>query len=99
MPRCKKERCCRILENERVYKPIGIPFSELEVVEIEIDEFEAVRLCDYEGKSQIETAEFMKVSRGTVQRILNSGRKKILDALLHQKAIKLKNTGDGNDDK
>ena len=24
MPRCKKQRCCRILENERVFKPIGI---------------------------------------------------------------------------
>ena len=99
MPGCKKQRCCRILENERVFKPTGIPLSELEIIEIEIDEFEAIRLCDYEGKSQIETAEIMLVSRGTVQRILNSGRKKILDALLHQKAIKLKNTGDGNDDK
>ena len=94
MPRCKKQRCCRILENERVFKPIGIPMVELESVEIEIDELEAIRLCDYEGKSQIETAELMQISRGTVQRILNSGRKKILDALLHQKAIKLKNTGD-----
>ena len=83
-----------IIENERVFKPIGIPMVELESVEIEIDELEAIRLCDYEGKSQIETAELMQISRGTVQRILNSGRKKILDALLHQKAIKLKNTGD-----
>ena len=36
----------------------------------------------------------MQISRGTVQRLLNSGRKKILEGLLHQKAIKLKNTGD-----
>ena len=35
----------------------------------------------------------MKISRGTIQRLLNSGRKKILDGLLHQKAIKLKNNG------
>ena len=39
MPRCKKQRCCRILENERVFKPTGIPLSELEIIEIEIDEF------------------------------------------------------------
>ena len=95
MPRCKKQRCCRLLENERIFKPTGIPLSEMEIIDIEIDELEAVRLCDYEEKSQIETAEIMGISRGTVQRILNSGRKKILDALLHQKAIKLKNTGDG----
>lgn len=95
MPRCKKQRCCRLLENERIFKPIGIPLSEMEIVDIEIDEIEAVRLCDYEGKSQIETAEIMGISRGTVQRLLNSGRRKILDGLLHLKAIKLKNTGDG----
>lgn len=99
MPRCKKERCCRILDNERIFKPTGIPLSEMEIIEVEIDEFEAIRLCDYEGKSQIETAEVMKISRGTVQRLLNSGRKKILEGLLHQKAIKLKNTGDGKNGK
>lgn len=98
MPRCKKERCCRTLENEIIFKPTGIPLFEMEIVEVEIDELEAIRLCDYEGKSQIETAEVMKISRGTVQRLLNSGRKKILDGLLHQKAIKLKNTGDGKDE-
>lgn len=98
MPRCKKQRCCRLLENERIFKPIGIPLSEMEIVDIEIDEIEAVRLCDYEGKSQIETAEIMGISRGTVQRLLNSGRRKILDGLLHLKAIKLKNTGDGFDE-
>ena len=93
MPRFKKERCCRILENARIFKPVGIALSQVEITEIEVDELEAVRLCDYEGKSQIETAEIMKISRGTVQRLLNSGRKKILDGLLHLKAIKLKNAG------
>lgn len=95
MPRCKKQRCCRLLENERIFKPTGIPLSEMKIIDIEIDEIEAIRLCDYEGKSQIETAEIMGISRGTVQRLLNSGRRKILDGLLHLKAIKLKNTGDG----
>ena len=95
MPRCKKQRCCRLLENERIFKPTGIPLSEMEIIDIEIDELEAVRLCDYEEKSQIETAEIMGISRGTVQRLLNSGRRKILDGLLHLKAIKLKKTGDG----
>ncbi len=94
MPRCKKQRCCRILENEVIFKPTGIPLSEMEIISVDIDELEAIRLCDYEGKSQIEAAELMKISRGTVQRLLISGRKKILEGLLHQKAIKLKNTGD-----
>ncbi|MHD0318702.1 DUF134 domain-containing protein [Fusobacterium sp. THCT1E2] len=92
MPRGKKRRCCRILENETIFKPTGIPLSEMEIVELELDELEAVRLSDYEGKSQIETGEIMSVSRGTVQRLLASGRKKIMDGFLHSKAIKLKNT-------
>ncbi len=92
MPRGKKKRCCRVLENETIFKPTGIPLSEIEILELELDELEAVRLSDYEGKSQIETGEIMNVSRGTVQRLLSSGRKKILDGLLNSKAIKLKNT-------
>lgn len=95
MPRGKKRRCCRTLENETIFKPTGIPLSEMEIVELELDELdelEAVRLADYEGKSQIETGEIMNVSRGTVQRLLASGRKKIMDGFLHSKAIKLKNT-------
>lgn len=92
MPKCKKIRCCRLLENEIIFKPTGVPLSELEIIEIEADELEAIRLCDHEGKSQIEAGESMSISRGTVQRLLNSGRKKLLDGLLFQKAIKLKNS-------
>ena len=91
MPRIKKRRCCRLLDNEIFFRPLGIPFSILEVVELDLDEFEAIRLCDYEGKSQIETGEIMGVSRGTVQRLISSGRKKLVDALLHLKAINIKN--------
>ena len=92
MPRCKKIRYCRSLNDETIFRPTGIPLSEIAIIDIEIDEFEAVRLCDYEGKSQIETAEIMKISRGTIQRLLNSGRKKILEGLLYQQAIRLKNS-------
>ncbi len=55
-----------------------------------LDEFEALRLCDYDGLSQIEAAEAMGISRGTVQRLLASGRKKVVDSLLHQKALKIR---------
>ncbi len=91
MPRCKKKRCCRLLDSDKIYKPIAIPFDELEIVEVNIDEFEAVRLCDHDGLSQIEASERMGVSRATVQRLLDSGRVKIIDALLKNKALKIKN--------
>jgi predicted DNA-binding protein (UPF0251 family) len=75
-----------------VYKPIGIPARLLLTNEIEHDEFESMRLCDMDGKSQIEAGEIMKISRGTVQRLLNSGRSKLMDAILNNKAVKIKNT-------
>lgn len=91
MPRLKKKRCCRAFNGEKIFKPVGIKMCEMDSVQIELDEFEAIRLCDYEGKNQIEASESIGLSRGTIQRLLQSGRKKILDALLHDKAIVIKN--------
>ena len=87
----KKRRQCRFINNEIVFKPIDIPFKELDIITIDLDEFEAIRLCDYEGKNQIETGDAMGISRGTVQRLILSGRKKILDAFLHEKALCIRN--------
>lgn len=87
MPRCKKKRCCRKLHGERCLKPDHPHRREVEMVELYLDEFEAIRLCDFDGRSQIEASEEMGVSRGTVQRLLQSGRYKIVDALLHSKGI------------
>jgi predicted DNA-binding protein (UPF0251 family) len=92
MPRCKKKRCCRRLEGDKTFKPTGVPMKELDHVDIKLDEFEAIRLCDLEEKNQIEASEIMGVSRGTIQRLLKSGRKKIVDALLNSKAINIKDT-------
>jgi len=89
MPRCKKHRCCRLLEAEKLFKPRSIPLAELQVTKISLDEFEAVRLCDHDHLSQIQAAARMGISRGTVQRLLEAGRFKIADALLHDKAIKI----------
>ena len=91
MPRSKKNRKCRGLSDVRVFKPKGIPSSELDDVTLELDEFEAMRLCDHEDKNQIEASTVMEVSRATVQRLLQSGRKKIIDALLENKIIILTN--------
>lgn len=87
MPRPKKMRYCREVAGYNLYKPSGIPMSQLEVVDLGLDELEAMRLCDFDGKEQEEAATAMGVSRGTVQRLLESGRKKLLDAIVHGKAL------------
>ena len=71
------------------FKPRAVPLSELEEVTIKVDEFEALRLNDLEKLSQAEAAEKMKVHQSTVQRILESARQKIADALCNGKAIRI----------
>jgi len=92
MPRCKKHRCCRQLNHNHIFKPIGIPLTEINHIRIELDEFEAMRLCDFDGHDQIEAGEKMNVSRGTIQRLLKSGRRKIIEAILTNSALIINDT-------
>jgi len=52
-----------------------------EPILLSYDEFEAVKLVDGEDLSQEEAAKRMGVSRGTVWRLVASGRKKIIKAI------------------
>ena len=80
-PRPKKKRLCGGRFCGRAYKPSGVPLQELRHVVIEQDELEVLRLCDFEGLFQIQAGERMGVSRGTVQRMLTSARRKVAEAL------------------
>ena len=87
VPRQKKLRYCRGIDGFNLYKPAGIPLSQLEIVELGLDELEAMRLCDLEGKQQEEAAEQMGVSRGTIQRLLQTGRRKLLTSITEGQAL------------
>lgn len=63
--------------------------GELALYTVGIDEFEAMRLCDHEGLSQIDAAQRMKVSRGTVQRLLERGRWTVLEAMVRNGALSI----------
>lgn len=63
--------------------------QQLEDIAVYYEEIEAIRLKDYLGLEQEECANVMKVSRQTFQRILADARKKIADALINGKAIKI----------
>jgi len=71
------------------FKPVGVPMQSLEVVFLKHEELEAVRLVDLQDLTQEEAALEMGVSRKTLWRELQSGRKKIADALVNGKAIQL----------
>jgi predicted DNA-binding protein (UPF0251 family)/predicted Fe-Mo cluster-binding NifX family protein len=89
--RHRKKRFARRLDQRRSYKPIGVPTHDLNTTSIALDEFEAMRLCDVEGFSQIDAAHNMKVSRATIQRLLTSGRSKLMHAILNHHAFIINN--------
>ncbi len=57
---------------------------------ITLSELEAMRLVDFEELSQVEAAEAMQVSRTTIQRLLQTGRKKLVSSLMYKEKIILK---------
>ncbi len=75
--------------NVTYFKPRGIPLSVLEEVGLAVDELEAIRLCDLRNLDQTKAAKKMKISQSTLGRILISARKKIAQALIEGKAIKI----------
>jgi predicted DNA-binding protein (UPF0251 family) len=63
--------------------------AELEEVALSLDEFEAMRLADLDGLYQEQVADQMKVSRTTVSRIVDSAHRKVADAIVHGKALRI----------
>jgi len=61
----------------------------LTVVELSIEEAEALRLKNIEDLDQKECAKKMNTSQSTFQRILSSAYKKVSDAIVNGKAIKV----------
>jgi predicted DNA-binding protein (UPF0251 family) len=67
------------------FTPIGL--TEEHPVVLNIEEYEAIRLCDYELSGQAEAAIAMDVSRPTFSRIYESARRKVAQAFVLGKPI------------
>ena len=87
MPRPVKCRIITGMPNHIAFKPVGFPMEELEKVILSLDEYEALRLADFEELYQEIAAEKMNVSRQTFGNIVKSARKKVAEALITGKAI------------
>ncbi len=89
MPR---PRHCRHIEfnpNITYFKPAGVRLVDLEEITLAFDEFEAVRLKDLLGLEQENAAKKMKISQPTFNRLVLSARKKIAEAIVNGKAIRI----------
>lgn len=89
MPRPRLCRRIGFSPNVRYFKPQGIPLRELDEVELTLEELEVIRLKNIEGLEQTEASQKMRTSQSTFQRILVSAYKKITEALVEGKAIKI----------
>jgi len=89
MPRPRLCRKISFNPNITYFKPQGVPMRELEIVELTTEEMEAYRLRHINDMEQQEAAEKMHTSQSTYQRILYLAYKKIADALVNGKAIKI----------
>ena len=82
-------RCVRRMPGASLFKPAGIPASFLEEIILTLEEFETIRLKDFEGLCQTDAAEKMKISQPTFQRSYENARKKIAAALVEGKSLKI----------
>jgi len=84
-------KCRRVcfLPGVTYFKPAGIPMRFLSEVCLSLEEAESIRLKELENLDQKQCAEHMNISRPTFQRVLASARKKVADALLNGKAIRI----------
>jgi predicted DNA-binding protein (UPF0251 family) len=89
MARPTKWRRVAFIPEVTYFKPAGIPLRALEDVGLTVEEVEAIRLKDLEGLEQEECADRMHISRPTFHRVLGSARRKLADALINGKAIRI----------
>lgn len=84
--------CRRIMKRPRCnhFKPVGVQLKSLGEVILTVEEYEVIRLIDLNEMEQSDAGRKMKISQPTLSRLLNSARKKIAEALIRSKAIRIK---------
>jgi uncharacterized protein len=89
MPRPRVCRRVGFKPHTTYFKPAGVRMIRLKEVVLTVDEFEAIRLKDLKSLDQEKAAKSMNISQPTFHRLVLSSRKKIADAIVNGKAIKI----------
>ena len=71
------------------FKPQGIPLRMLDEIILMPDEFEALNLYSIDELDQTAAAKKMGISQPTFARILQKAYKKVAQAIVHGKAIRI----------
>ncbi len=86
-PRKSRRVCC--LPESNLFGPLNSPKGLREYILMTVEEYESIRLMDFEGLNQEESAEIMGVARSTLQRIYEDARKKMAESLVKGKVLKI----------
>ena len=69
------------------FKPSGVPRKFLESVVLTVDEFEAIRLADYQQMEHQQAADEMNISRPTFTRLIEKARQKMAQVIIEGKEL------------
>ena len=87
MPRQRMLRKVVAPPNFKGYKPYGVKNIASEHIELMYEEYEAIKLADYDLLNHEEAARLMGISRATFARIYETARRKIASALVETRVI------------
>lgn len=82
MARQKQKRVIQQPPKVKGFNPMGVYTSKTEAIQLNLEEYESIRLIDYENLSQEQASVYMKVSRPTLTRIYDAARKKLGRAII-----------------
>ena len=89
MPRPRKSRNICNPPKMRGFKPFGIPTCKVESIKLKFEEYESIKLINYDNLQQEQAAIQMNVSRPTLTRIYNKALKIIAKAFVEGKSIEI----------
>ncbi len=87
--RCRGPRWIEYLPEITDFRPYGIPHQDVETIILTPEELEVIRLVDLEGLQQTEAALRMGVSRKALWNDLKQARRKVAQALVSGRAIRI----------
>ena len=89
MPRPKKNKMVSSPPLYSGFKPVGIRRDMLQDINLEIDEYEAIRLSDYEGLDNADAAAEMEISRSTFSRLIEKARTKMATFIIEGRMLQI----------
>ena len=88
-----RPKCCRqvgAIPYKTCFQPERVTSSPCpEDIFLNLDEYESLRLADLEGLYQEQAASRMNVSRPTFGRIVEAARRKVADAIVNGKTLRI----------